>query len=62
MSDLSRFATSTLADATAHVIAPSRTVEHAEVQYCVSSGYVRITAPGAGTLITHISNVVLETS
>lgn len=42
------------------IIAPSMTLEPATVEYCVSSGYVKVESKEQKTLITHISNVVIE--
>lgn len=55
-----RFATSGVDLANVHLIAPERVVTDAEVEHCVSSGYVRATDQTGRTLITHISNVVIE--
>lgn len=60
MSLTDRFATSGIELATIHLIAPERVMTDAEVEYCVASGYVRATNQTGHTLITHISNVVIE--
>jgi hypothetical protein len=60
MNPTDRFATSAVELATVHLIAPERVMTEAEVEYCVSSGYVRATDQTGHTLITHISNVVIE--
>ena len=45
----------------ATIIAPSQEIADASVEYCVSSGYVRISDPSIHrSFVTHISNVVLE--
>ena len=55
-----RFATSGVGPATVHIIAPERLLTDAHVEYCVSSGYVRAITDNGHTVITHISNVVIE--
>ncbi|NJN94444.1 MAG: hypothetical protein HC875_10295 [Anaerolineales bacterium] len=42
------------------IIAPSMTLEQATVEYCISSGYVKVETKEQKILITHISNVVIE--
>jgi len=42
------------------IIAPSMTLEPTTVEYCISSRYVRVETQEQKTLITHISNVVIE--
>ncbi|MEM1133207.1 MAG: hypothetical protein AAGH53_09730 [Pseudomonadota bacterium] len=47
--------------AKATIIEPRSEISPAAVEYCVSSGYVRISDQSAKkTFVTHISNVVLE--
>ncbi len=60
MQTIDRFATSSVERATVHVAAPQRVITDAEVEYCVSSGYVRASDAQGHTIITHISNVVIE--
>lgn len=60
--DTSHFATTVQRSVSkATVIEPREEVRDASVEYCVSSGYVRISDRSANrALVTHISNVVLE--
>ena len=60
MQPTDRFATNSLQRATVHIVSPERMIEDAEVEYCVSSGYVRARDASGDTRITHISNVVIE--
>ncbi len=57
---LAFYATNYLEDVTVTLIAPTRTITNANVEYCIASGYVKINTPEESTLITHISNVVIE--
>lgn len=57
---LALYATNYLEDVTVMLIAPARTIANAKVEYCISSGYVKVNTPEETTLITHISNVVIE--
>ncbi len=61
-SDIQHFATTVQKSvARATIIAPSREIADASVEYCVSSGYVLISEPSSDrAFVTHISNVVLE--
>lgn len=60
--DIEHFATTVQKSvARATIISPSQEVTDASVEYCVSSGYVRISDESTNrAFITHISNVVLE--
>ena len=60
--DLKHFATTVQKSvAKATIIAPSREVVDASVEYCVSSGYVLISDRSTHrAFVTHFSNVVLE--
>lgn len=57
---LGHYATNYLEAVTVTVIDPVRTITNANVEYCIASGYVKVNTPEATTLITHISNVVIE--
>ncbi len=61
-SDIQHFATTVQKSvAKATIIAPSREIADASVEYCVSSGYVLISDESTQrAFVTHISNVVLE--
>ena len=60
--DIKHFATTVQKSVSkATIIAPSRAVVDASVEYCVSSGYVLISDRSTNrAFVTHISNVVLE--
>lgn len=57
---LAHYATNYLEAVTVTIIAPARTIADANVEYCIASGYVKVNTPEATTVITHISNVVIE--
>ncbi|MEM8614155.1 MAG: hypothetical protein AAGF93_19185 [Cyanobacteria bacterium P01_H01_bin.105] len=60
MPTVQHYATNYLENVKVMLIAPSQTIESSAVEYCISSGYVKIMPAAGRTLITHISNVVIE--
>ncbi len=60
MRTVDRHATNYLENVTVMIIAPEQTFEAANVEYCIASGFVKVIIPDKKTLITHISNVVIE--
>lgn len=60
MRAIDHYATNYLEDVKVFLIAPAQTVEATSVEYCISSGYVKIVTRDERTLITHITNVVIE--
>jgi hypothetical protein len=60
MRTIDHYATNYLEHVKVMVIAPAQTIEDANVEYCISSGYVKIQIGDERTLITHITNVVIE--
>ncbi len=60
MRNVHHYATSYLENVTVMIIAPAQTFESATVEYCIASGFVKVIIPDEKTLITHISNVVIE--
>jgi len=60
MTTIQHYATNYIENAKVALIAPAQTVEAKSVEYCISSGYVKVVTQDDRTLITHISNVVIE--
>jgi len=60
MTTIQHYATNYLENVKVTLIAPSQTIEAKSVEYCIASGYVKVSARDERTLITHISNVVIE--
>lgn len=60
MSKIQHYATNAFEDARVTIIAPEVTYENVKVEYCISSGYVKVETTDGKTVITHISNVVIE--
>lgn len=60
MTTIQHYATNYIENAKVTVIAPTQTIEAKSVEYCISSGYVKVVTQDERTLITHISNVVIE--
>jgi hypothetical protein len=60
MRTLDHYATNYLEHVKVMIIAPAQVFEAATVEYCISSGYVKVQTSDGRTLITHISNVVIE--
>jgi hypothetical protein len=60
MTTIQHYATNYIENAKVSMITPTQTIEAASVEYCIASGYVKIVTQDERTLITHISNVVIE--
>ena len=60
MPTVQHYATNYLENVKVTLIAPSQTLASSAVEYCIASGYVKIMPADGRTLITHISNVVIE--
>lgn len=60
MTSVIHYATNYLEKAKVTIISPQQSFESASVEYCIASGYVKIQPQADKTLITHISNVVIE--
>ncbi|NEP85193.1 MAG: hypothetical protein F6K39_48175 [Okeania sp. SIO3B3] len=60
MRKIEHYATNYYENVKIMIIAPSMTLEQATVEYCLASGYVKVETQEQKTLITHISNVVIE--
>ena len=60
MRKVQHYATNNYENVKVIIIAPAMTLEPATVEYCISSGYVKVETQEQKTLITHISNVVIE--
>ena len=60
MPTVQHYATNYLENVKVMLISPSQTLAAAAVEYCIASGYVKIMPADGRTLITHISNVVIE--
>ena len=60
MPTIQHYATNYLENVKVTLISPSQTFASSAVEYCISSGYVKIMPADGRTLITHISNVVIE--
>ena len=60
MPTVQHYATNYLENVKVILISPSQTLESSVVEYCIASGYVKIVTSDGRTLITHISNVVIE--
>ena len=60
MTAVQHYATNYLENVKVTLIAPSQTLESSAVEYCIASGYVKVMSADGRTLITHISNVVIE--
>lgn len=60
MRTIDHYATNYLEHVKVAIIAPAQIIEAANVEYCISSGYVKIQIGNERMLITHISNVVIE--
>ena len=60
MPTVQHYATNCLENVKVILISPSQTLASSAVEYCISSGYVKIMPADGRTLITHISNVVIE--
>lgn len=60
MTTIHHYATNYIENAKVTLIAPTQTIVAKSVEYCISSGYVKVVTQDERTLITHISNVVIE--
>ncbi|MEM8642024.1 MAG: hypothetical protein AAGG51_24910 [Cyanobacteria bacterium P01_G01_bin.54] len=60
MPTVQHYATNYLENVKVILISPSQTLASSAVEYCIASGYVKIMPADGRTLITHISNVVIE--
>ncbi|MEM7063344.1 MAG: hypothetical protein AAF572_09290 [Cyanobacteria bacterium P01_B01_bin.77] len=60
MTAVQHYATNYLENVKVILISPSQTLAPSAVEYCIASGYVKIMPADGRTLITHISNVVIE--
>ncbi|MEO0406063.1 MAG: hypothetical protein AAF289_01805 [Cyanobacteria bacterium P01_A01_bin.135] len=60
MPTVQHYATNYLENVKVTLIPSSQTLAASAVEYCIASGYVKITPADGRTLITHISNVVIE--
>ena len=60
MPTVQHYATNYLENVKVTLISPSQTLASSAVEYCIASGYVKILSADGRTLITHISNVVIE--
>ena len=60
MPTIQHYATNYLENVKVTLISPSQTLASSAVEYCIASGYVKVMPADGRTLITHISNVVIE--
>jgi len=60
MRKVEHYATSYYENVKVTIMAPEVAYEGATVEYCVSSGYVKVETKEEKIIITHISNVVIE--
>lgn len=60
MRKVNHYATNSYEDVKVTIIAPQVTHEGATVEYCISSGYVKVETQDEKNIITHISNIVIE--
>ncbi|NEQ96497.1 MAG: hypothetical protein F6K30_07210 [Cyanothece sp. SIO2G6] len=60
MTTIQHYATNYIENAKVTLITPLQVIEAKSVEYCISSGYVKVVTQDDRTLITHISNVVIE--
>lgn len=60
MTTIHHYATNYIENAKVTLISPTQTIVAKSVEYCISSGYVKVVTQDERTLITHISNVVIE--
>lgn len=60
MPTVQHYATNYLENVKVMLISPSQTLASSAVEYCIASGYVKVMPADGRTLITHISNVVIE--
>ncbi|NOK64403.1 MAG: hypothetical protein GFH23_1086812n39 [Chloroflexi bacterium AL-N1] len=60
MRNIDHYATNYVENADVIMVANQHRYESVAVEYCISSGYVKIIIPEQKTLITHITNVVIE--
>ena len=60
MTTIQHYATNYIENAKVTLVTPSQVIEAKSVEYCIASGYVKVNTQDDRTLITHISNVVIE--
>jgi len=60
MTTIQHYATNYIENAKVTLTTSSQVIEAKSVEYCIASGYVKVITQDDRTLITHISNVVIE--
>ncbi|WP_008314080.1 hypothetical protein [Leptolyngbya sp. PCC 6406] len=60
MTTIQHYATNYIENAKVTLVTSSQAIEAKSVEYCIASGYVKVITQDDKTLITHISNVVIE--